>query len=177
MTMKALLTRAITVTDTAARPTTMKTINRRNILALGIMLGIMPGYAIAHDDKHAIIHLMKSMFDTPETPLTVDPVVIVGDNAIAGWVQGGKGGRALLWRSGGEWQIRLCSGDGLKDPQLLEKANIPAADAKALITGLSAAEAALDPSVLAKFASFEGTMMIEPGAGHQAHQHGTAATP
>jgi periplasmic copper chaperone A len=155
----------------------MKTISRRNVLALGIMLGIMPDYAMAHDDKHAIIHLMKSMFDTPEAPLAVDPVVIAGDNAIAGWVQGDKGGRALLWRTGGEWQIRLCSGDGLKDPQLLENANIPAADARLLVTELTAAEAALDPSVLARFASFEGTVMIEPGAGHQAHQHGTAATP
>lgn len=155
----------------------MKTIKRRDILALGIMLGIMPGSAMAHDDRQAIIHLMKSMFDTPEAPLAVDPVVIAGDNAIAGWVQGDKGGRALLWRSGGGWQIRLCSGDGLKDPRLLESANIPAADAKALITQLSAAEAALDPSVLARFASFEGTVMIEAGAGHHGQHHGTAGTP
>lgn len=159
------------------RTNPMKTITRRNVLVLGIMLGIVPRPAFAHGDEHAIIHLMKSLFDTPDNPLTVDPVVILGDNAIAGWVQGSKGGRALLWRTGGEWQIRLCSGDGLKDPKLLENANIPAQDAKALTDALSAAEASIDPSVLAKFASFEGTMVMEPGAGHQNHHDGSATAP
>jgi hypothetical protein len=52
---------------------------------------------------------MKGMFDTPENPLSVEPVVVLGDNAIAGWVQGERGGRALLWRVDGQWEIRLCS--------------------------------------------------------------------
>lgn len=154
----------------------MSNITRRTILATGLMLGFFAGVAFAHDDKHAIIHLMKSMFDTPDNPLTVDPVVVVGDNAIAGWVQGEKGGRALLWRVDGQWQIRLCSGDGLKDPKLLENANIPAADVKTLIAELTVAEATLDPAVLAKFSSFEGTMVIEPGTGHQGHNHGTTTS-
>lgn len=154
----------------------MPIITRRAVLTTGLMLALFPGAAIAHDDKHAITHLMKSMFDTPETPLSVDPVVVVGDNAIAGWVQGDKGGRALLWRVDGQWQIRLCSGDGLKDQKLLENANISAADAKTLIDELTVAEAALDPAVLAKFASFEGTIVIEPGTGHQGHNHGTTTS-
>ena len=154
----------------------MSNITRRIVLATGLMLGLFPGAAFAHDDKHAIIHLMKSMFDTPDNPLSVDPVVIVGDNAIAGWVQGEKGGRALLWRVDGQWQIRLCSGDGLKDQELLENANISAADAKTLIADLAAAEAALNAAVLAKFSSFEGTMVIEPGAGHQGHKHGATTS-
>ena len=154
----------------------MSSITRRNVLATGLMLGLLPRAAFAHDDKHAITHLMKGMFDTPDNPLSVDPVVVLGDNAIAGWVQGDKGGRALLWRVDGQWQIRLCSGDGLKDPKLLENANISAADAKTLVAELTAAEAALDPEILAKFASFEGTMVIEPGAGHQGHQHSHGTT-
>jgi hypothetical protein len=123
------------------------------------------------------MHLMKGMFDTPENPLSVDPVIILGDNAIAGWVQGEKGGRALLWRVDGQWQIRLCSGDALKDPKLLETAGIPSADAEALIAQLTAAESMLDPGVIAKFSSFEGTMMIEPGTGHHGHTHSTGSTP
>lgn len=154
----------------------MSKITRRTVLATGFMLGLFPGAAMAHDDKHAIIHLMKSMFDAPDNPLSVDPVVIVGDHAIAGWVQGEKGGRALLWRVDGQWQIRLCSGDGLKDQKLLENANISSADAKTLIAELAVAEAALDPAVLAKFASFEGTMVIEPGAAHQGHNHGATTS-
>jgi hypothetical protein len=139
-----------------------------------LSLAPCPPPALAAGDPEAITHLMKSMFDTPENPLSVDPVVVRGDNAIAGWVQGGKGGRALLWRVEGQWQIRLCSGDGLKDPKLLENANIAAEDARQLLADLAVAEAGLDPAVLARFSSFEGTMMIEPGAGHQGHSHGSA---
>lgn len=153
----------------------MVRLNRRNLAAAGIVLGFLPAAAFADDDRHAIVHLMKGMFDTPENPLTVEPVVVLGDNAIAGWVQGDKGGRALLWRVDGQWQIRLCSGDGLKDPKLLESANISAADAATLLAELTAAEAVLDPAVLAKFSSFQGTMMIDPDAGHQAHTHGSTA--
>jgi hypothetical protein len=154
----------------------MASINRRSLVAACIVLGLSSAPAFAADDKHVIVHLMKGMFDTPDNPLTVDPVVVLGNNAIAGWVQGDKGGRALLWRVDGQWQIRLCSGDGLKDPKLLENANISAADAATLVAELTAAEAALDPEVLAKLSSFQGTMMIDPGAGHQAHTHGSTTS-
>jgi hypothetical protein len=154
----------------------MVKLNRRSLVAACIVLGFPPASAFANDDKHVIVHLMKGMFDTPEAPLTVEPVVVLGGNAIAGWVQGEKGGRALLWRVNGQWQIRLCSGDGLKDPKLLENANISAADAATLVAELAAAEAALDPTVLAKFSSFQGTMMISPDAGHQAHTHGSTTS-
>jgi hypothetical protein len=154
----------------------MTNFTRRSLLAALVVLGFSPPTAFASDDKHAIAHLMKGMFDTPEHPLTVDPVVVLGDNAIAGWVQGDKGGRALLWRVDGQWQIRLCSGDGLKDPKLLENAKISTADAAALVAELTDAEATLDPAVLAKFSSFQGTMMISPDAGHQAHTHGSTTS-
>ena len=155
----------------------MMNITRRAVLAASLMLGLLPNVALAHDDQHEIIHLMKGVFDTPENPLSVAPVVVVGDNAIAGWVQGERGGRALLWRVDGQWKIRLCSGDGLKDPKLLESSNISAADAGTLASQLAAAESKLDPAVLAKFSSFEGTMMIDPEAGHQGHKHGSSTTP
>ena len=154
----------------------MTNFTRRSLIAALVVLGFPPASAFANDDKHVIVHLMKGMFDTPEAPLTVEPVVVLGGNAIAGWVQGDKGGRALLWRVDGQWQIRLCSGDGLKDPKLLENANISAADAATLVAELTAAEAALDPALLAKFSSFQGTMMIDPAAGHQAHTHGSTTS-
>ena len=146
---------------------------RQMMVAVGV-LAMSASASQAHDDSEHIIHMMKGMFDTPDNPLAVDPVVVRGDNAIAGWVQGERGGRALLWRVNGEWQIRLCSGDALKSPELLISANISAEDAKALIDDLLAAEARLDPAVLAKFATFEGTMVMQGDFGHQSHQHGTA---
>lgn len=158
---------------TITKDNNMKLLFRFSVLLLALILGWSPLPARADADSHAITHLMKTMFDTPDNPLIVEPVVVRGGNAIAGWVQGGKGGRALLWRVDGQWQIRLCSGDGLKDVKMLEGANIPPEDARALLADLAAAEAILDPGILAKFSSFQGTMMMEPGAAHQAHSHGS----
>ena len=155
----------------------MMNITRRAVLAASLVLGLLPNVALAHDDQHEIIHLMKGVFDTPENPLSVAPVVVVGDHAVHGIGQRLCGFRALLWRVDGQWKIRLCSGDGLKDPKLLESANISAADARTLASQLAAAESKLDPAVLAKFSSFEGTMTIDPEAGHQGHKHGSSTTP
>lgn len=77
--------------------------------------------AWANEHAHHIIHVMKAQFDTPENPLTVDPVSIEGDFAVAGWSQGSKGGRALLKLVDGQWTIHLCAGAGLKQAQLLHK--------------------------------------------------------
>lgn len=147
-------------------------ISRRNLLAAVAALVMSASTANAHDDKDQIIHLMKGMFDTPDNPLSVDPIVVRGDNAIAGWVQGDRGGRALLWRVKGDWQIRLCSGDALKSPALLIDANISAEDATALVDELAAAEAKIDHAVLAKFSTFEGTMVMDGDSGHQGHNDG-----
>ncbi len=76
----------------------------------------------------------------------------------------------------GEWQIRLCSGDSLKDAAMLESANIGAEDAKTMADELAAAEAKLDPVIVAKFSTFEGTVMIDGEHGHHNHQHGTSQT-
>ena len=52
--------------------------------------------AHAMSDAQAIEHSMKKLFDKPDAPLSVAPVSIEGDYAVAGWIQSGKGGRALL---------------------------------------------------------------------------------
>ncbi|SMC88722.1 copper uptake system-associated protein [Rhizobium sp. RU36D] len=118
---------------------------------------------------------LKAMFETEGHPLAVNPVVVSGDWAIAGWAQDGKGGRALLKKKGEGWSIHLCSGDSLKEASALKQIGLPAADAEGLAAKLAEAEKPLDPSLLALFASFEGTVMVEAGddghaAGHQ-HQH------
>ncbi|MEQ1523278.1 MAG: copper uptake system-associated protein, partial [Aestuariivirga sp.] len=150
----------------------MKTINRRTWLALSAATVLFSKPVSAHDDKEHIIGLMKSIFDTPENPLAVTPVVVRGDNAIASWAQGGKGGRALLWRKDDKWDIRLCSGAPLKDAKMLEGAGISAEDAKSMTAELIAEEAKLDPQVAAQFDLFEGTVDMSGQTGHGAHKHG-----
>jgi periplasmic copper chaperone A len=152
----------------------MMTVTRRNLFVLSL-LPFMSSAAFAHDDKEQIAHLMKSIFDKPDNPLAVAPVVVRGDDAIAGWSQGGKGGRALLWRKEGAWQIRLCSGASLKDAKMLERAGFSTEDAKSMVDELVAEEAKMDQKVVAMFDLFEGTVDMsgqKAHGTHKAHKHG-----
>jgi hypothetical protein len=79
-------------------------------------------------DQQAIVDVMKAMFDKPEAPLSVDPVVVMGDAALASWAQGDMGGRALLARKDGVWSITLCGGPDLRAPEFLAANGVKDAD-------------------------------------------------
>jgi periplasmic copper chaperone A len=113
----------------------------------------------------AIPETLKTMFERPDKPLTILPVVVENDWAIAGWQQDGRGGRVLLKRGHHGWSVFLCSGDGIRQAAALEKAGLSFDHAKALAADLAEAESKLDPKVLALFASFEGTVMMTGEAG------------
>lgn len=145
---------------------TMKRVMIALWMGAGLLLSGLP--ALAHDEAHAIRHLLMHTFDKPEAPLTVDPVTVSGDLAVAGWAQGEMGGRALLKRKDGRWAIVLCSGDALKEAASLVKFGLAAADADAMAAAVVAAEAKLDPALVAKFATFDGVVMMDA---HGAHPH------
>lgn len=109
-------------------------------------------------------------FDKPEAPLTVVPVTIEGDYAIAGWIQKDKGGRALLKNQGGKWTIRVCAGDGLLRVPTLEMAGVSEPIAKRLAEKVAAAEKRLPVDQVKKFSLFEGVLKIEAGT-HHGHSH------
>lgn len=73
-------------------------------------------------DQEQIKQMMKHQFDKPHAPLSVSPIAVVGDYALASWIQVDYGGRALLSRHHGKWSIVLCGGDGLTQVDVLEKA-------------------------------------------------------
>ncbi|KRB63045.1 hypothetical protein ASE04_01710 [Rhizobium sp. Root708] len=134
----------------------------------------MKGMDMSHmdmgdDAQQTIPARLKAMFETPEKPLTVNPVVVQGDWAIAGWLQDGRGGRALLKNSPHGWSVYLCSGDGITEANALEKIGVSAADASALSSALKAAEAKLDTKTLQLFSSFEGTVLMEQSTGDAGH--------
>lgn len=125
------------------------------------------GHSAAHavdtsnmTDPEAIRTIMKAQFDTPENPLTVEPVIVEGDNAIAGWAQGGKGGRALLARRHGTWEIVLCGGPDLRMPEFLSQHGVSAA--QTLSKMYNNAEDNLGNEKTKLFSSFEGVVMISP---------------
>lgn len=111
-------------------------------------------------DPDAITAIMKAQFDTPENPLTVEPVMVEGDNAIAGWAQGDKGGRALLARRDGKWEIVLCGGPDLRMPEFLGQHGVSAAET--LSKMYNDAEDGLGEEKVKLFSSFEGVVMISP---------------
>jgi hypothetical protein len=117
-------------------------------------------------DQTAIRHVLMSTFDKPEARLVVDPVVVVGAHAVAGWAQGERGGRALLSRQGTQWRITLCAGDGLKQASMLREAGLSAADADSLAKGLATAEAKLPAAQRAKFSTFDGVVRMDASGQH-----------
>jgi copper(I)-binding protein len=121
------------------------------------------------DWQEAIPAKIKAIFETADEPIFVAPVVVEGDWAIAGWTQGDRGGRALLKKKGDAWSIHLCSGDGLKQAAALTTMGLPKDEASALSIKLANAEAPMDPKILALFASFEGTVMVEGDEDHSGH--------
>lgn len=124
---------------------------------------------LSDDPAVAIPAAMKAIFETAGRKLAVEPVVVQGDFAVAGWVQDGKGGRALLKKGHKGRAIHLCSGDSLKEAANLAKVGMSEADAQALADKLATAESSVDPQTLKLFASFEGTVMMGGDDAHGAH--------
>jgi hypothetical protein len=108
---------------------------------------------------------MAGVFDRPEARLTVPTVATVGDYAVAGWLQDGRGGRALLKRSDEGWEFVVCSGDELLQPAGLRSAGLPADLADNMVDRLLQAEASLSSEQRARLGSFRGVLRME-GVGH-----------
>jgi hypothetical protein len=123
-------------------------------------------------EQAAIVHVLKAEFDRKDAPLEVAPVVVVEDHAIAGWVQDKRGGRALMRKVRGKWTIHLCSGDPLKQADMLEGTGIPAGTAKTLAERLAAAERVMPAATVALFATFEGVVHIGADGQHPPTGHG-----
>jgi hypothetical protein len=128
-------------------------------------------------DAPTIVQLLKKQFDKPKSPLTVMPVTVEGDWAMAGWLQDERGGRALLNKRQGQWVIVVCGGDGLLQAGALSQTGMKTDAAQKLTMKAQSAERLLPADTLKKFASFEGMLRVDGGA-HDAHgAHGTHGTP
>jgi hypothetical protein len=144
--------------------------------ALAVILVAFAGglhRALADDEANrgAIVHLMKATFDKPESPLTVAPVSVEADYAVAGWAQGGMGGRALLRRKEGEWKLVLCSGSSLRSADALRHIGLPDAVADTLAGEVVAAEAGVDQKQVALFDRFDGTVVMDEEGNHPHDEH------
>jgi len=144
-------------------------------IALGLTQLLMAVPALAHgDDAQQITLVLKKQFDKPGAPLTVAPISVDGDNAVAGWLQNGRGGRAFLQRDKHQWFIAVCGGSGLTQPDVLQTIGMKPDAALRLATAVVAAEAKLGSKQSKLFDGFEGMIKIDPVSGHDGHAaHGT----
>jgi len=117
--------------------------------------------AAGQGDARAIRSLLMGKFDRPDARLTVEPVVVRGGHAVAGWVQGERGGRALLRSEHGQWKLVACAGAAFREAAELEKAGIAPADARALAKAVAAAEAKLPADQARKLSLFGGVVQMD----------------
>lgn len=75
--------------------------------------------------------------------LTID-----GAYAVAGWIQSGRGGRALLKKEKHVWVIQVCGGDGLTQASQLAMAGMTQDASKRMAEKVAHAEKKLLPDVL-----------------------------
>jgi hypothetical protein len=119
-------------------------------------------------EQDRIRQAMADAFSRPNDPVTVAPLVMEGEHAVVGWVQGGQGGRSILRKVQGQWNIVVCGGRSLKDAANMAQTGIPLSTAISMAESLASAETKLDAETLKKFASFDGVTptAAPPGTNH-----------
>jgi hypothetical protein len=110
--------------------------------------------------------LISKTFDQPNQKVKTNQIVVEGKVAIADWIQGQKGGRALLRRKHDEWEIIACGGAGFKDPNGIAAVGISKEIAKNITVKLSAAESKLSTQQVKQFDSFDGVVNMVHEAKH-----------
>ena len=141
------------------------------VLFWGFVLQAAP--SIEQDMQH-IQGFMKKTWHTPERPLLFGPLLVQGDFAVADWWQQNKGGRAVLKRIHGKWQLLLCGGAGIKKSELWMELGMSTEQSHSLLAQLQRAESSLSHAQQQQLDSFGST--IKMGAGHgteQAAVHGS----
>ncbi len=128
-----------------------------------------PMSTVGMTDPEAITTMLKAQFETPDSPLTVEPITVQGEVAVAGWSQDGRGGRAFLRKDAEGWFVELCAGKDLVTPGMLQSLGLTAAEADGMAEAIATAEAAGGPDLVARLDGFEGTVIVGRGA---AHAHG-----
>jgi hypothetical protein len=119
--------------------------------------------------KQQIQTLISSIYDKPGLKVETSPIAISGDYAVADWVQGDRGGRALLHRINGKWSIAACGANDLKKPKTLTDAGIPAKTAKDLVDQLASSEQSVSPERIKLFSLFGSR--DDPASTEHHHDH------
>ena len=105
-------------------------------------------------DEAKIQAVIGKTYDKPNNKVNTTPISAIDDFAVADWTQGDRGGRALMKRINGNWEILACGNDSLKDTKSVVKAGMSEKTASAIVKKLADLEKSEDPKRLAKFNLF-----------------------
>ncbi len=126
-------------------------------------------------DAEQIEAVLMAQFDSPEAPLTVSPITIQGQVAVAGWSQQGKGGRAFLRKDDMGWFVELCAGKSLVQPTTFVSMGLTRAEAESLAAAVNGAERSAGADLIGRLNAFEGTVLVGRSAA-DGHGHGAGQT-
>jgi len=139
----------------------------RTLVTFAVLMMVLPllhaadptAPAATAQDESAVSAVLMKTWSRPDAPLSVAPVTIVDNYALAGWVQAERGGRALLLRKpSGEWAVQLCGGDALKEVETLKQSQVPETIARELSARNATAEAKIPPATRVLFSTFGATV-------------------
>lgn len=85
------------------------------LLLLSAAFSVAIAQTSAKPAEEQIKAIIAKTYDQPSKPVETAPVVTVGNYALADWIQGDMGGRALLRLDKGAWEIMVCGGDDFKN--------------------------------------------------------------
>ncbi len=133
------------------------------LVVLACLSAMLPGIATAADtpDQAAVRKVLMDTYDTPQSHLVVDPVVIGADRALAGWTQGQRGGVAMFTRKPGGWRLSLCGNDMVTQADNLVLTGMAPADAQALSEAFTTAARRSPMERRALFRTFGETVRME----------------
>lgn len=130
-----------------------------------MLLNMATAHAQSAADEQSVATEMHETWDKPNQPLTLPVIVIQQGMAIADWIQGNKGGRALLkyHPAHQHWHTLLCGGAELTVSSHLEAAGMSAADAQTLVARLQKQEQGLAEEQRQQINSFKGVVKFSKG--------------
>jgi hypothetical protein len=146
----------------------MKTLRLACSIVLLQLLCLSPALAQGNNEQQ-ITQVMNRQFNKPQAPLSVTPISVEGDYAVAGWLQDGRGGRTLLQRYKQQWAIAVCGGSGLTQASVLESIGMTRDAAGRLARAVVAAEGRLSTDKRQRFDGFEGLVKVAARTAQGAH--------
>lgn len=110
--------------------------------------------------KEEVIRAIKQQWEKPDHLVAVPVVAVQDEFAIADWLQGNHGGRAMLRKMHGAWQTLACGDAKMKTVIQLNQFGVPAPQAELLIHALNAQEQHLTQEELQMIDGFSGIMEL-----------------